>query len=242
MRIHIEIPPSLLSPFTPPVGPSDPNSPIFARIGGNIVLLELQGTLQAEGDKDGQLIGKLGMEGDRPTLRIAHHLLHGVLVNLPKPLAVLRKAPSKIDDELEGIELPSDDASSSSDDDEDAEIVVAESSPMPGPNKKGKNLDYSSDIDPYSSSPVKQSQPQPQVPSSTPGTNTFKRKRPLSSKGKKNKKKNRKDAAPALDEVARTTKYECVGVVKLKVVFSKRPQPVVNLDAVPAAAAVVPPS
>lgn len=51
---------------------------------------------------------------------------------------MLRKAPSKIDDELEGIELPSDDASSSSDDDEDAEIVVAESSPMPGPNKKGK--------------------------------------------------------------------------------------------------------
>jgi len=66
MRIHIEIPPSLLSPFSPPAGEEaddDGNGPIFARIGGNIVLLELQGTLQAEGDKDGQLIGKLGMEG-----------------------------------------------------------------------------------------------------------------------------------------------------------------------------------
>jgi len=67
MRIHIEIPPSLLAPFAPALGEeADANGPIFARIGGNIVLLELQGTLQAEGDKDGQLIGKLGMEGVSP--------------------------------------------------------------------------------------------------------------------------------------------------------------------------------
>ena len=61
MRIHIEIPPSLLSPYAPTPGEED--SPIFARIGGHIVLLELQGMLQTEGDIDGQLIGRLGMDG-----------------------------------------------------------------------------------------------------------------------------------------------------------------------------------
>ena len=88
-------------------------------------------------------------------------------------------------------------------------------------------LDYSSDIDPFSSSPVKQSQPQPHQPShpsSTPGTNTFKRKRPLN-QTKKEQRKRRKalaGAAPTVDEVARTTKYDCIGVVRVKVVFSKR--------------------
>lgn len=87
-------------------------------------------------------------------------------------------------------------------------------------------LDYSSDLDPFSSSPVKQSQPQP---SSTPGTNTFKRKRPpvLNRTSKKEQRiKRRKDAAgragPTGEEVARTTKYDCIGVVRVKVVFSKR--------------------
>jgi hypothetical protein len=68
--------------------------------------------------------------------------------------------------------------------------------------------DYSSDLDPTSSSPVKASQ-------STP----YKRKRPLLEKmaGRAAKK-----GMSTNDEVARTTKYDVVGVVKSKVVFSKR--------------------
>lgn len=64
MRIHISIPPSLLSPYSTPsdVDPLE-ESPLFAKIGGQTVLVELQGTLETEGDTFGQLIGVLGMEG-----------------------------------------------------------------------------------------------------------------------------------------------------------------------------------
>lgn len=160
-------------------------------------------------------------------------------MNLPKPLAVLRKAPSKIDDDLEL------DNGSSSDSDQDDDALPAQSSPMPGPPSKSKvrsshrpqqsvsgarsdlsaasllcallqMRDYSSDLDPTSSSPVKPSQSGPYSSQPTP----LKRKRPLLEKmraGQAAKKK-----GPTNDEVARTTKYDVVGVVKMKVVFSKR--------------------
>lgn len=60
MRIHISIPPELTSPYAA----SDPDeSPLFARFGGDTVLIELQGQLESEGDTAGKLIGILGMEG-----------------------------------------------------------------------------------------------------------------------------------------------------------------------------------
>lgn len=61
MRIHVIIPPELNSPYAP--ADPDGESPLFARFGGETVLLELQGELEAEGDTSGQLIGTLGMEG-----------------------------------------------------------------------------------------------------------------------------------------------------------------------------------
>lgn len=137
MRIHIDIPPALLSPLA--ADPAVPRAPILAKLGGQTVLLELQGVLESEGDVAGKLIGRLGMEGVRsllclrvlcrrrrpgwaaerqdneltadpssppsqplPTLTIAHHLLHGKFVALPKPFAVLRKAPQE---ETEAEEL-----------------------------------------------------------------------------------------------------------------------------------------
>lgn len=60
MRIHIEIPPEFNSPYSS----SDPDeSPLFAKFGGETVLIELQGQLESEGDTAGRLIGVLGMEG-----------------------------------------------------------------------------------------------------------------------------------------------------------------------------------
>ncbi|KAF9466595.1 chromosome transmission fidelity protein 8 [Collybia nuda] len=60
-----------------------------------IVLVELQGTLEVEynhpSERDGKLVGKLKVEEatNKPTLRIGHHLLEGKIATLPKPLAVL---------------------------------------------------------------------------------------------------------------------------------------------------------
>ncbi|KAG8886408.1 hypothetical protein FRB97_004943 [Tulasnella sp. 331] len=62
---------------------------------GEVVLVELQGFLEVDGERSGEIVGTLGLEvPDRPTLTIGHHLLEGKLTNLPKPLAVLsRNAP-----------------------------------------------------------------------------------------------------------------------------------------------------
>lgn len=84
--------------------------PQLARLSSNeIVLIELQGSLEVEGDAGGELIGILKFDEavrafipcildtvtsqcdvqDRPTLQIGHNLLEGKIVTLTKPLAVL---------------------------------------------------------------------------------------------------------------------------------------------------------
>jgi len=66
--------------------------PVLATIGFNeVVILELQGSLETEGDYSGETIAQLDMSiPTKPTLRIGHHLLEGKIASLPKPLAVLR--------------------------------------------------------------------------------------------------------------------------------------------------------
>lgn len=63
----------------------------LARLGSDqIVLIELQGKLEVEGDPSNGFVGVFKIdEKDRPSLRIGHHLLEGKIVNLPKPFAVL---------------------------------------------------------------------------------------------------------------------------------------------------------
>ncbi|KAI0820692.1 Ctf8-domain-containing protein [Trametes gibbosa] len=79
-------------------GPSSPTShrlpPQLVHFGSDeVVLIEMQGLLEVDGNKDGQLVGKLRVDPatKKPTLLIGHHLLEGKLVNLSKPLAVLHR-------------------------------------------------------------------------------------------------------------------------------------------------------
>ncbi|KAG2348046.1 hypothetical protein BDR05DRAFT_957696 [Suillus weaverae] len=76
--------------------------PCLAKLGHDeLVLVELQGTLDIECDedttKDGQFVGKLNLkDANKPTLIVGHHLLEGKVVTLPKPLGVMhRKESSK---------------------------------------------------------------------------------------------------------------------------------------------------
>ncbi|KAI0955683.1 hypothetical protein AcV7_006281 [Taiwanofungus camphoratus] len=69
--------------------------PQLAQFGGDeLVLIELQGSLEVEGDRRGQTVGKLRIDDatNKPTILIGHHLLEGKLVNLPKPIAVLHRS------------------------------------------------------------------------------------------------------------------------------------------------------
>jgi chromosome transmission fidelity protein 8 len=91
--------------------------PHLARLGDSnsdeLVLIELQGALEVEGPKDGQLVGKLKFDDSvsdlpvpshvpltrsltqtqgKPSLMIGHNLLEGKISALPKPLAVLERS------------------------------------------------------------------------------------------------------------------------------------------------------
>lgn len=84
MQIQIRLPAE--------VDPSQhPLPPPLAKIGANeTVIIELQGSIEIQGEKFGQLIGNLDVTNvEKPTLKIAHHLLEGKLVKLQRPLAVL---------------------------------------------------------------------------------------------------------------------------------------------------------
>ncbi|KAJ8503027.1 hypothetical protein ONZ45_g11214 [Pleurotus djamor] len=70
----------------------------LAKLGNDeVVLVELQGTLEVDGNEnDGKLVGRLKMDGasSKPTLMIGHHLLEGKIATLAKPLAILHRSSS----------------------------------------------------------------------------------------------------------------------------------------------------
>ncbi|KAF8628020.1 hypothetical protein AX15_004137 [Amanita polypyramis BW_CC] len=93
MIIPITVPsPSLNNPKLPP--------PLAKISHDEFVLIELQGSLNVEcsdaADRNGQLVGDLKIDENKPTLTIGHHLLEGKIVTLQKPLAILRR--SEIED------------------------------------------------------------------------------------------------------------------------------------------------
>ncbi|OSD01915.1 hypothetical protein PYCCODRAFT_1468199 [Trametes coccinea BRFM310] len=92
-------------------GPSTPSRralpPQLVQFGTDeLVLIELQGALEVEGNKDGQLVGKLRVDPatKKPTLLIGHHLLEGKLVNLSKPLAVMHRYDHTTSSDAHGAE------------------------------------------------------------------------------------------------------------------------------------------
>ncbi|WWC63499.1 uncharacterized protein I303_106102 [Kwoniella dejecticola CBS 10117] len=106
MRIHLPLHPSQ---FDPPSASSS-SSPLI-QLGGDLVLVELQGELTYEGDKSDGVIGVIGLDRpDKPTLHLgAHHLLHGKFQTLQKPYAVIRKVvgnaiPGTIDPKAKNTE------------------------------------------------------------------------------------------------------------------------------------------
>ncbi|KAL6301356.1 Ctf8-domain-containing protein [Sparassis latifolia] len=87
-----------------PLGSKFP--PQLAQFGTDeVVLIELQGALDVEGDRQGETVGTLRIDDvTKTTLLIGHHLLEGKLVNLPKPIAVLQHVSSSSNDHDQPID------------------------------------------------------------------------------------------------------------------------------------------
>lgn len=254
MRIHIQLPTSLIKKSVP--GPSE--SPIV-QIGKDLIVIELQGDLTFEGGASGKVIGILGLERmDKPTLHLGkHHLLHGKIVNLPRPLAVIRRADhrdrllskdeveeegvgSDLDKDMQELEEETQKPESTTTTEEKLSYTISNLASSPPPIRQSAARDYSSDL----SSPVRPFQ-------------GGKRKRPINSLEAIDEREAVEDGEIDVDEEAsrqeretkslragpdeqrrqdpsvRTREYKVVGVIRKKVVFSLRPEPIVTATILP---------
>ncbi|WWC90547.1 uncharacterized protein L201_005483 [Kwoniella dendrophila CBS 6074] len=274
MRIHLQIHPSQFESQAS----SSSLSPLI-QLGGDLVLVELQGELSYEGEKSDGVVGLIGLDRpDKPTLHLGqHHLLHGKFVNLQKPYAVIRKSigtgdseteqkdgESKlegnlINEENEDEEEESESSSSSEEEDlfEKKEDPITpqkrrksqdlSSSPIGyGNNEPLTPIDYSSELefDPSSppqsefSSPIsnnkdkveeeeeEEERPNKRIRNTTHLEGKNKKYNEKINKREKRKKEKQKRIEKGLEK-QRIRSYQVVGIVKRKLVFALRPEPLV---------------
>ncbi|KAJ9103247.1 hypothetical protein QFC21_002670 [Naganishia friedmannii] len=258
MRISITIP-------TASVRQPPSSAPPLVQLGakGELLLLELQGELGYEGDPRGRVVGILDFERmDKPTLHLGkHHLLHGKIVTLPRPVAVIRRqttaqtaeeeSEGELVDEAAGEEEEATDAKRQKVDQtstiaeavEDVKQLVTPSrptsaipsylqTPTRGPSH---NTAGAIAADPFDSSPINPVNRKPRDYSSDLSS-PFPTPRPaVASKQNKRKERDFKDKAGygvgAKSE--RTRSYEVVSIVRKKVVFALRPEPIVTATVLP---------
>lgn len=257
MRIHLP-----LDPIQFNVTPTNASSPPLAQLGGNLVLVELQGGLTWEGEKSNGVVGVLGLDTpDKPTLHLGpHHLLHGKFANLQKPYVVIRRVTGdllanggKAEDaeRIKGIAVQGDAVDEESSDeeeeeddeegplfekDEDAETTPTEDREAPGSSSPfyppSTPKDYSSDIE--MSSPAqsqiddfgfpKRGREQDQDEDEEDISTERRKRRKLEDAKEKEKRERRKKRQGRKE---RTRHYAVVGIVRKKVVFALRPEPLV---------------
>ncbi|TXT08848.1 hypothetical protein VHUM_02976 [Vanrija humicola] len=245
MRIHLPLHPHHFA--APAAGAAQ--GPL-ARIGGELVVVELQGELTWEGDRAGGVVGVLGFDRpDHPTLHVgAHHLLHGKIATLPKPYAVIRRvvgtsagtavegdaADEESDEEREAREKDTPKKARADDEDEDEPPLFADADAYTTPSKAHAPLpsssspfapssaarDYSSDL----SSPAPHDAWGFPV---TPGDDDEDDEDEEEQRAAERRRKRKRESKE------RTRHYEVVGVVRKKVVFALRPEPLVAATPLP---------
>ena len=117
----------------PPSGDGRKLPPQLASLGsGELVLIELQGSLEVQGPTDSQFVGTLEIDPktvcvilatvmgprmltkvcaaiqNKPALVIGPHFLEGKIVSLPTPLAVMEKKKSPSDDRMSEMDVDGD--------------------------------------------------------------------------------------------------------------------------------------
>ncbi|OCF75818.1 hypothetical protein I204_03113 [Kwoniella mangroviensis CBS 8886] len=256
MRIHLPLHPAQFDP--PASSSSSSSSSPLIQLGGDLVLVELQGELSYEGDKSDGVIGVIGLDRpDKPTLHLGpHHLLHGKFVNLQKPYAVIRKVIGKSNSvegttKLEGNASNEESNEEDSSSEEEENLFEKDDEPSTPLRSKGKGvdyssspvyapltpIDYSSDLEMDPSSPARsewdqiehddqedeeQSQQRPNKRARTKVNGNGGGKISKVERRKKEKQKKMESG-----EKDRTRNYQVIGIVKKKVVFALRPEPLV---------------
>lgn len=190
--------------------------PPLARLspGGELVLVELQGSLEMDGmdPQGGQTIGTLrfppGQE-DKPILQVSHHRLEGKLVKLTRPLAVLEKKVAPVDED--DLECVPDDVHSP------PSSPPVHGAEPPSPTQERKRARMDAPETPVKRAPMPSSSPMPErAVHYSDGHYDF--SSPQGGLGSQR-------AKPST-----VTSYHVVTIVRHKLLFSKRPEPIVRLD------------
>ncbi|CDU26349.1 uncharacterized protein SPSC_06543 [Sporisorium scitamineum] len=225
MRIHVNLPTassssSSSSRSTSSALLSQAPAPLTALTPqGELILIELQGSLEIENQSShgGQTLGTISFEPtrpDRPVLMISHHRLEGKFVNLVRPLAVLEKKVREkqsavLVDVANGVGTIRR---------EKRPVEEGGSSPPVSPKRARDALDFSSS--PPRQTPVKA--------------------RPLAKASEltvvdENAEKEDGVNEDEEEEPQTAVYYDVVNVIKRKILFSKRPEPIVRPDTSPTA-------
>ncbi|ORY35730.1 hypothetical protein BCR39DRAFT_511764 [Naematelia encephala] len=277
MRIHLSLDPNHFNP-SGQSSSSSSSSPLI-KLGGDLVILELQGELSYEGDdRSGGVVGVIGLDRpDHPTLHLGpHHLLHGKISVLPKPYAVIRRAvgdPNALisiggtalegdaeEEEEEDEEGEKDRNISSStgkkkrkrvetgntkdkeeqqdeDEDEDEGPLFAPNPDIfdiPTTPQNQRHPNSSSPILPPSSIKDYSSELGYSSPARIDQEDEDEDEEKEEQKDEENRKRaRRKERKQAQDGKERTRHYEVVGIVRKKVVFALRPEPIVTATILP---------
>lgn len=248
MRIHLNL---------PQAGPSNPSSSSSSSVrssapaplttltpNGELILIELQGALEIKNQSPagGQILGTISFEPtrpDRPVLMISHHRLEGKFVNLVKPLAVLEK---KVRADKTVLSDVGNAKRSVEGDEAEGEMVgnvkrarrVGDDGERRSPPPAMQGVRKGRDSMDFSSSP-----PRP-TPVSRVGKKSD-RLRDIDENGVPVDRsdaettegdKDNEDEEQEEDQVEPQTAvyYDVVNVIKRKILFSKRPEPIVRLD------------
>ncbi|TKY85423.1 hypothetical protein EX895_005585 [Sporisorium graminicola] len=220
---------------------------------GELILIELQGSLEIENQnpRGGQVLGTISFEPtrpDRPVLMISHHRLEGKFVNLVRPLAVLEKkvradkqvladvgnaSRRRSREEVEAIGVVGT-VKRAKRPVEDVGGAGRSSSPPISPKRARDALDFSSS--PPRQTPVK-SRPLAKASGLTDIDENAEQRGGAqeANQGKEDEEEEEEEEDDQGEEPQTAVYYDVVNVIKRKILFSKRPEPIVRLDTSPTA-------
>ncbi|GAC97511.1 hypothetical protein PHSY_005097 [Pseudozyma hubeiensis SY62] len=206
---------------------------------GELLLIELQGSLEIENSSPtgNQILGTISFDPtrqDRPVLMISHHRLEGKFVNLVKPLAVLEKR-------VREDKVLSDVANGKRQGGEAVGNVKRAKKEVSGTRGSSPPVETrAKDALDFSSSPPRQTPIKSKMVRHVSGLDGIDENVPgpgnsSEQNGRKSDRTGEDDEDEEEEEAQTAVYYDVVSVIKRKILFSKRPEPIVRLDTSPTA-------